>query len=334
MTWKSALTRAINEEVAAEKAATQAESERRRAWWATTWALALVPRAEWAEAQTLYVQKTNHNKSTAEHRRRTGTRFTETALASGLPNGRFAEVASNWVGKDGDEVKVKEAVRLLAEAEKNEQSIREFKLALTGKPWTNAPENMTEADEDAVVEKVATRRPQVVAQQATKPAVGKAIANIPQATKSVIKGRSDRTKDINEKRKKAAAAAPAAAAQTAAVVDAGQMAAAGFPSNSPQFTRIESGIGYAWSGWLEGLRKQLFTDMDRSHMAAVLPSFERLLEQIRTYVEAEDDPYEAVKQWSQEHRDQFNLEIDLAENGVDISSIDEIERFANEASAS
>lgn len=188
MTWKQALTRAINAEVAAEKAATVAEAEKRSTWWATTWALAAVPRAEWGEAQAEYVKRTNHSKGTANNRRQVGVRFTEVHLGVNLPQPRFARAAVEWVGKDGDEAKVKEAIKLLADAEKNEQSLREFNQALTGRPWTNAPENMTEADEDAVVEKVAKTRPIVVARQSQKPAVAEAVMKDPDNRRSIIKG--------------------------------------------------------------------------------------------------------------------------------------------------
>lgn len=198
VTWRRRLVTAVNEEVAAEKAATAAEEDRRRTWWATTWALASVPRTEWAEAQAEYVKRTGHSKIYCDNRRRTGTRLTETMLAHGLPTPRFAEAAANWIGKDGDEAKVALAITLLAEAEKNETSLREFSAALTGRPWTNKPENMTEAEEDAVIESVAKKRPRVIARQATKPTVAKAIVDNHDSQRSV---RGAQTKKLVETNK-------------------------------------------------------------------------------------------------------------------------------------
>ena len=184
--WKQALTRAISAEIAAEKAALSAEDERRSTWWATTWALADVPRAEWGEAQDEYVQRTGHSKVTAEKRRRTGTRLPQTVLAHGLPQSRFAEAAANWVGKDGDDAKVKEAIKLLAQAEKDEMSLREFSQSLTGKPWTKIAENLTEQDEDDIVERVAARRPEVIAQQVERPEVASKVVRNNKARSEVV----------------------------------------------------------------------------------------------------------------------------------------------------
>ena len=170
MTWKQALTRAIKEEIAAEDAATSAEEVRRQTWWTTTWALAVVPRVEWGQAADQYVNqgggRRGFTKATANKRRFVGVRLTEVSLDGNLPQSRFAEAVVNWIGKDGDEVKVKEAIKLLAQAERDEVSLREFNQMLTGKPWTNTPENLTEADEDKIATKVARKRPHVVAEAA------------------------------------------------------------------------------------------------------------------------------------------------------------------------
>lgn len=183
--WKQALTRAITAEIAAEEAASSAEGERRRTWWATTWALAAVPRAEWGEAQAEYVKRTNHSKVYGDNRRRTGTRLPQTMLAHGLPTPRFAEAAANWIGKDGDEDKVKEAIKLLAQAEKDGMSLREFNQSLTGKPWTTTPENLTEQDEDEIVERVASKRPEVIARQAENEKVAREVWRNPQSRQKV-----------------------------------------------------------------------------------------------------------------------------------------------------
>ena len=114
------------------------------------------------------MRRTEHTKGTANNRRLVGGRLTEVHLGVNLPQPRFAREAADWIGKDGDEAKVMEAVALLADAEKGEQSLREFRQALTGRPWTNGPENLTSADEDAIVAKVVRERPAAVAEVVAK----------------------------------------------------------------------------------------------------------------------------------------------------------------------
>lgn len=189
-TWKAALTRAITAEVTAEKAATQAEDERRRTWWATTWALAAVPRSDWGDAQAEYTKRTGHSVGYAKDRRTTGERLPQSRLGTTLPQPRFAQAVARWLGKSADEDKVLEAVKLLADAERSEQSLREFNQALTGKPWSS-PENLTQADEDAVIEKVARTRPEVIAQQTQKPQVAEAVMESTQSRRSLLKGAQD-----------------------------------------------------------------------------------------------------------------------------------------------
>jgi hypothetical protein len=49
------------------------------------------------------------------------------------------------------------------------------------------------------------------------------------------------------------------------------------------------------------------------------------------FVEAEDDPYQAVAEHRKDVNDAFHREVDEAETGTDIDAgLDEIERFANE----
>lgn len=170
------LRTAVRAEVDAERAAEAQQAEWRRAWWETTWLLAACPRAEWGAAQAEYVKQTGHSKGAADHRRRTGTRLTQTDLGISLPQPRFAEAASNWIGRDGDAAKIAEAVKLLADAERDEMSLREFSQALTGRPWTNAPENLTAADEDVIIQRAARARPRQVARIiASEPAAAAAI---------------------------------------------------------------------------------------------------------------------------------------------------------------
>ncbi len=189
ISWKQALTRAISAEVAAEKAAASAEGDRRRTWWTTTWALAAVPRSEWGTAQAEYIKRTKHSATTAKRRRSTGERLPESLLGETLPQSRFAEAAANWIGKDGDEAKVAEAVKLLAQAEKDEMSLREFSQALTGRPWTNTIENLTKEDEQAIVERVARTRPRIIAEAVIEnEEVAEAVTSSDEGRNAVRKG--------------------------------------------------------------------------------------------------------------------------------------------------
>ena len=108
-------------------------------------------RCEWGEAQAEYVRRTGHSAATAKSRRSTGERLSESSLAATLPLPRFARIAAEWLGAKADEAKVVEAIKLLADAERDEMSLREFSAALTGRSWTKTPENLTEADEDAIL---------------------------------------------------------------------------------------------------------------------------------------------------------------------------------------
>lgn len=154
----------LRREVAAEATVTTAQTEWRDAWWATTWYLAAVPRNEWGEAMEQYVAETGHSQSYAKDRRRVGGCFTESRLASTFrPAPRMAKVAVEGLGRNPSDTAVAEMLLRLRQAETEEMSLREFSQAITGRPWTSAPENLTEADEDAVVERVIRKRPDDVA---------------------------------------------------------------------------------------------------------------------------------------------------------------------------
>jgi hypothetical protein len=176
---------------------------------------------------------------------------------------------------------------------------------------------------------------QVLAPQVAKPAVAAAVANNAQASSAVIRERVQRTRKITEDRKAAAAAAPTAAAQAASVTDATDTAADQFPSNSPIFNAIERFEAEAHNRWLEGIRKQMFTDMDRAHMAAFHARLVRFALDVEAFATAEDDPYAAVEAARAQYEEEFNREMDAAEAGMADTSdldaaVDEIERFANE----
>ena len=334
MTWKSALTRAINAEVAAEKAATQAEEVRRQTWWATTWALAAVPRSDWGEAQAEYVKRTNHSASTAKNRRLTGERLPESTLGSTLPMPRFAQAAATWIGKDGDEAKVKEAIKLLAQAEKDDVHLRAFNQLLTGKPWTNSPENLTEADEDAVVEKVARQRPHSVARHTSKPQVAAAIVADPKATQAVIQQQSKRTQRLVKARKEAEVAAGAdVKGENAAVADASGVSM----DTTPAYTKLVGHQGQMITTWLENStgRSQVFNRTDIHFMLSDQEALDRHANERRVFVVAAAegrDPWQALTDHRAMVEAQYQRELDEAEADTDIDAgLDEIERFANEA---
>lgn len=157
------LDRALRAEQAAEQAASSAEQERRATWWETTWLLAACPRDEWANAQARYVERTGHNAQTAKTRRRVGATLTESTLAGTSPAPRFAQVVVESLGRSPSEASVQAGISALVQAEADGLSLREFSQQLTGRPWTNTAENLTEADEDAIVERAAQRRPEAVA---------------------------------------------------------------------------------------------------------------------------------------------------------------------------
>ena len=185
MSWKQALIRAINTEVAIEKTAATVEEERREAWWNTTWALAGVPRADWSEAAAEFMKRTGQKRATADSRRLIGSRISQTACASGFPLPGLSQVAATWLGKSPTDEEVNEAIAAMAKAEADGMSWREFGVLLNGAPAHKSPENMTEDEEDAVVAKVAQQRPAVVAQQVAKPAVAAATIEDPKARTAV-----------------------------------------------------------------------------------------------------------------------------------------------------
>lgn len=184
----------------------------------------------------------------------------------------------------------------------------------------------------AALEAATDLAPEAVASQVAKPKVAKKVVHNKAATKQVIQQQSAKTRKI-VKQRKAAASDPTAAAQTAAAVDA-TAAAEGGRTNSPEYTRMIRALAEARRAWFAGVKEQTFTPFDRHLLGGDLPSINRLVEELTTFVETEDDPYAAVTQVRAEREEQFNREYDEAESGTDIESgLEEIERYANEASA-
>lgn len=161
-TWLRPLVGAINAEQEAERSRAAAEDEYRRRWWQTTWALADVERAKWGEARDEYRRRTGHSGDYAKRRRTTGARLPERGLATPLPQPRFAQVAADALGSGASEADTAAMVGLLAYADEQGMSLREFSQQLTGRSWGGA-ESLTPAEEDAVVRRVARNRPAVLA---------------------------------------------------------------------------------------------------------------------------------------------------------------------------
>ena len=186
---------------------------------------------------------------------------------------------------------------------------------------------------DKVANTLATKAPEAVAKQASKPQVANKIVRDPAATKSVHQAQSAKTQEhIKARQKRIADAGAVPAAQTAAAVDAAQ-AAMQNQNWTPAYTRITQARGQMIKAWLDAIKEQSLNAFDRHLLGSDLPSLERFVDEVRAFVEAEDDPYDAVKEARAERHDEFNREMDEAEAGVDLDTgLDEIEAWANQGS--
>jgi hypothetical protein len=157
------LASAIDAETTAEASKASAETTYRRAWWATTWALADVADADWPAARTLYLDRTGHHPNTATMRRRAGRRLGRTLEIASLPP-RMAIVAADHLGETPDQADVTAMVELLAEADADGMSLREWRHQLTGRSWTTTPENLTTDEKLAIARQVAREAPAKLAE--------------------------------------------------------------------------------------------------------------------------------------------------------------------------
>lgn len=183
---------------------------------------------------------------------------------------------------------------------------------------------------DVVAKELAKKAPKAVANQVAEPAVAKNVVDNQKAKRQVYQQSAARTQRIVQERKRAIAANPDAAAQTAAMVDASQANTDKF-TNSMAYHSINIHRGQMVTAWIDAIREESFTPLDRHYLGADLPSLERMVEEVRAFVEAQDDPYVAVKEVRAQRNDEFHKLMDEAEADTDIDAgLSEIERFANE----
>jgi hypothetical protein len=155
---------AAKAEAAAETGRAASDRAWRAAWWRTTMALAAVPARPQsllkAANDAMIAEGLGKDRNWLSMRRRTGIAFQSFALERETLPPRLAVVAATRP----DAVITAEVVADILKAEADEVGVRKFSFDLTGKSWTNAPENMTADEQDAVVRNVATRRPHAVAE--------------------------------------------------------------------------------------------------------------------------------------------------------------------------
>lgn len=157
------LTKALEAEHRADMDRASAEDAWRKSWWATTWLLAECPAEDWPTARDAYVDNIG-SASVASDRRRTGQRLPLSALTEGrLPGPRMAQAASSTLGGKASDSDTAEMVAKLYAAEDEGLTLREFSQQITGRSWTKAPEDLTKADEDAILARIAAKRPEALA---------------------------------------------------------------------------------------------------------------------------------------------------------------------------
>lgn len=185
---------------------------------------------------------------------------------------------------------------------------------------------------DVAAKQLAQQAPKEVAKTVANPKVAKEVVENKAAKKSVIQQESARTRRIINRRK--AEANAAASAQTDEVVETGKAAMAGLGSASPGYNAISNAKAEAWKRWLQGIKDESFTPFDRHLFGSDLASWQRLYEEMVAFVEAEDDPYEAVRQHRVEREEEDQRQYDGADADVDIDQgLEDIERYVNESSA-
>lgn len=179
----SKLTRALEHERRADLDRSSAETAWRRSWWETTRLLAACPDEDWAEAKAAYAANIGA-ASMASDRRKAGRRLPESFFIKGrLPGPRMAQAAATALGADASDNDIAEMVARLYDAEDDGLTLREFSQLITGRPWTNSPEDLTNADEDAIIARIARNRPEALAA---------AVADSPKAMGAVDDERSRR----------------------------------------------------------------------------------------------------------------------------------------------
>jgi len=177
------LDKALKNERRADLDRSSAETAWRQSWWETTRLLAACPGEDWSEAKATYLANIGSIKM-ASDRRKAGRRLPESFFTEGqLPGPRMALSAATALGADASDEATAEMVAKLYAAEADGLTLREFSQAITGRSWTNVPEELTRADEDAIIRRLADRRPEALAA---------AVADSPKAMGAVDDERSRR----------------------------------------------------------------------------------------------------------------------------------------------
>ena len=154
MTMITQVTDLAKKEAAAETARGKADANWRAAWWKTTLALGSIPQSDKkaiGEAQAIVRDIVGGGVPWTSKRTRAGRCFVslkanETVLTL-MPRMAVEAVES------GAEINAA-MVKTILKAEADGVSIREFRESLTGKPWTNIAENLTESQQVEIAEKV------------------------------------------------------------------------------------------------------------------------------------------------------------------------------------
>jgi hypothetical protein len=160
----AAVRRAARAEKAVEKTRAEAEREWRQAWWVTTMALADAPDAEGVKAAN---EVLNQSATWIRSRRRCGAWFKNLEnrevgeliprYAVAAAQAAAAQVKAGIVDLDPET-----AADLIIQAEHEDCGVRAFNAMLTGRSWTNAPENMTDAERLHVARTEIKKRPHEV----------------------------------------------------------------------------------------------------------------------------------------------------------------------------
>jgi hypothetical protein len=170
------LRKVVRAEKDAEQVREAGEQSWREAWWETTIALAAVPaspREQLSEAIAFVADTLGQSRNWVTQRRSCGRHFASLELSEQIrliP--RFAVVAAQAKADP------QTAAELIHQAEHEGSSLREFSAMLTGRSWTNAPENMTSEERLHVARTELKSRPdEVMADDEVEEAVDQAWRN-------------------------------------------------------------------------------------------------------------------------------------------------------------
>jgi hypothetical protein len=177
MTIPNSLRQATRAEKAMDKTREQSERDWRQSWWSTTDALSEVPatpREVLLEATNFVAETLGQSVSWVKQRRACGRHFRTLESAE-----RVALIPRFAVASAAAKADPQTAAELILQAEHEGASLREFSAMLTGKSWTNAPENMTAQERLHVARTELKQRPhEVLADDAAREAAADADIDI------------------------------------------------------------------------------------------------------------------------------------------------------------